>query len=190
MLLGLALMLLVLPLRWVIAVFVAAIWHELCHFLAVLLCGGAFQRVRVGVEGAVVECAPMGLCREVLSILAGPLGSLLLVCFAAWFPQVALCGFVHGLYNLIPVYPLDGGRVLRTAAFVLLPVERAENVCAIVVHSVKALAVALAVIGTFVLDLGFLPLLTAGFLLFRMKREKLLANFRDRGYNRATIVTR
>ena len=137
-----------------------------------------------------MECALMNPGRETACILAGPCGSLLLMCFAVWFPRTAVCGFIHGLYNLIPVYPLDGGRALRTVTFGLLSPEWAECICAIAAHTVKMLAVVFALVGTFALDLGLIPVMIAGVLLFHMKREKLLANFQDRGYNRATIVKR
>lgn len=184
------LMLLVLPLRWVIAVMVAAVWHELCHMIAVKLCGGTLQSVSIDTEGAVMECVPMKPFREVVCILAGPLGSILLLCFAKWFPVTALCGCCHGLYNLLPVYPLDGGRALKAIMIAYMTPKRAERICLITAYVVMALMVSLALIGAFVYDLGLFPMLLAGTVLFRMKREKLLANFGDRGYNRPTIVKR
>ena len=190
MLLSAALMLLILPLQWILAAGAAALWHELCHIIAVRLCGGTFHRVNIGDGGIVMECKPMSLEKEVLCFLAGPLGSLLLLTLATCFPKIALCGFVHGLYNLIPVYPLDGGRALQAAAFVFLPRERAETFCVGTAYVAVIAVVCLAAVGVFVWKLGVLPVLLAAILLFRINREKLLANFRDRGYNRPTIVKR
>ena len=190
MLLIAALMFLVLPPQWVFAAIVAAVWHELCHVFAVKLCKGRIQTIVVGADGAVIECMLMKPGREAVCILAGPLGRILLLSLANWLPRLALCGCFHGLYNFIPVYPLDGGRALRTLAFALLPPERAEWICTIIGSAVMILIVGVAFAGTFFMDLGALPVLLAGTLLFRMKREKLLANFRDRGYNRPTIVKR
>ena len=189
-LLSCALMLLVLPIQWVAAVLIAAFWHELCHILAVRLCGGRIYHVNIGDGGTIMESRAMTPGREVICVLAGPLGSLLLLTFVTWFPRTALCGCFQGLYNLIPVYPLDGGRALQTVVFAFLPQERAESLCTGIAYAVTALIIELAIAGTFVMDLGAFPLLLAGFLLFRMKREKLLANFRNRGYNRPTMVKR
>lgn len=50
--------------------------------------------------------------REVLCALAGPLGGFLLLFLLHSAPRIALCAFVQSVCNLIPVYPLDGGRAL------------------------------------------------------------------------------
>lgn len=183
-LLSIALMLLVLPLQWVAAALAAACWHELCHIVAVRLFGGKIGSISVGDSGAVMECGAMKPGREVVCILAGPFGSLLLLLLAKWLPRTALCGLFHGLYNLIPLFPLDGGRALRAAAFALLPYQRAEALCLFAGYAAVLLTFCLTAYGSFALKLGMYPLLVSGVLLFRLKREKLLANCRVRGYNR------
>lgn len=108
-----ALTILLLPLRWMCAAFLAAAFHEFCHILALHLCGGRIQCITIGNRGAVIHSYRMRTWKEVICILAGPLGSLLLVLFARWVPRVAICAFFHAIYNLLPIYPLDGGRAIR-----------------------------------------------------------------------------
>lgn len=51
--------------------------------------------------------------RELLCVLAGPAVSFSLLALARFFPRIAICGLVQGIYNLLPIYPLDGGKALR-----------------------------------------------------------------------------
>lgn len=108
-----ALMLLVLPLRWMLAWAVAAALHELGHLVAVCLLGGRVLEIRAGARGMVMETVPMKPWQTILATAAGPGVSLSLVLLCRWMPRTALCGLAQGLYNLLPIYPLDGGRIVR-----------------------------------------------------------------------------
>ena len=133
-----ALLLLTLPLRWLLAALFAAGIHELCHVLAVRLCGGRIFRIRVGPSGAVMETEGLSFPREMLCALAGPVGSFLLLSLGKWFPEAALCGAAQGLYNLLPVYPLDGGRALGCFLGMVLPGQAGERITGITGRAVTA----------------------------------------------------
>lgn len=98
----------------------ACIIHELGHWAMILLAGGRVQELRLTVVGAEMKLDtqyPLSYGREVAAALAGPAANLL----AAWFS--ALCGchlfaglnLCFGVLNLVPVFPLDGGRALLFA---------------------------------------------------------------------------
>lgn len=123
----LALLLLLLPLQWVFAVVFAALIHECCHCLAVFLLGENVRRIYIGGRGAVIDVAPMSGIREALCALAGPLGSFLLVALIRWMPRTAICGLIHGFYNLLPMLPFDGGRILRGVLTSILSPPMAET---------------------------------------------------------------
>lgn len=108
-----ALWLLMIPPGWGIGALLAALIHELCHFGAVLACGGKVLAVSVLPYGARMDTSPMSPGAQTVSALAGPLGSFSLLLIAQFFPEAALCGLIQGLYNLLPIYPLDGGRILQ-----------------------------------------------------------------------------
>ena len=97
----------------------AAIFHEVCHALAVHLSGGRILGMTLGGGGMVMEVARLDAKGECLCALAGPMGSLLLACLP--FPILALSGLVQGLFNLIPIMPLDGGRILGCILEMTIP---------------------------------------------------------------------
>lgn len=108
-------MVLLLPLKWLAAALAAAAVHELCHLAAVRALGGKVYSLTIGPTGAVMDASVTGRGREILAAAAGPAGSLLLLLLIRLAPRVALCGLIQGLFNLLPLYPLDGGRMLRAA---------------------------------------------------------------------------
>ena len=59
-----------------------------------------------------MECTPLSQAKRILSVLSGPMGGFLLIMIGKWFPEAALCSWILSVYNLIPVEPLDGGRIL------------------------------------------------------------------------------
>lgn len=107
-----ALLLLTLPLPWLAAAGAAAGIHEAGHLLAIRLLGAPTPKIRVGCRGAKIHTCFSDPWREFLCAAAGPAAGLLLLLAARWFPRIAVCGLVQSIYNLLPVYPLDGGRML------------------------------------------------------------------------------
>ena len=89
----------------------AALAHEWGHYLALRALGGRVDAVTVTALGAEMHIAPQSRLSyggEIGATLAGPAVNLLL-----------------GAYNLLPVLPLDGGRMLLAALYLRLPEQTA-----------------------------------------------------------------
>lgn len=124
--LHLSLFLLIVPLKWVIAVVLATLFHEFCHAFAIICSGGSVLCVDVGYFGIHMTVEPMHPAQELICAAAGPVGSLILVFLSPCFQELALCGFCHGVYNLLPLFPMDGGRCLRSILH-LIGLEKASG---------------------------------------------------------------
>ena len=107
----LAVSVLTVPLGWAISWIAAATVHELGHITAIRLLGCPIEAISVGWHGARIVTGNLDN-KEWICALAGPLCGLLPILFARCFPAFALCGFVQTAFNLLPVYPMDGGRAL------------------------------------------------------------------------------
>lgn len=165
-------MLLILPVGWVLSACTAALVHEICHILVLTCFGGRVRRICVSLRGCVIDAEPMGDLSAVLSILAGPAGSFMLVLFRAVAPQIAVCGLLQGLYNLMPVLPLDGGRVLSLILHRLCP-ERADRILDWTAAAAGAAVLLAAIYLQICRNTGMMPLMLALVFNIRLRAGKI-----------------
>ncbi|MBE6990582.1 MAG: peptidase M50 [Ruminococcaceae bacterium] len=164
-----------------VALLAAAAPHELGHW-AVLRCfGGRVSRLRItpfGAEMVIADTARISYGAELLTALAGPAANLLLALVlgaagGGWPLLYVFAGaqLVLGVFNLLPVPPLDGGRLLWLAAAWLTEPFTADRIVAAVGVLTAA---ALTAGGVLLLREGSSPflLLGAAGLLLSALREK------------------
>jgi Zn-dependent protease/predicted transcriptional regulator len=113
--------------------FASIVAHELSHAVVTRIEGGKVDRITLFIFGGVarIEDEPRSPLKELLMASAGPGMSLLLagVMYLAyvlvasrgwawwiWSPlqYLAMINLFVGVFNLLPGFPLDGGRVLRS----------------------------------------------------------------------------
>ena len=112
----------------------ACIVHELGHIAAALACGGRVERLSLTMVGAELSFSyrtPLSYGRDSLVALAGPGANLLLGGLFFWqgrhLPAVLTLGL--GVFNLLPIRPLDGGRALYLLASWAAGPAAGEAVC-------------------------------------------------------------
>lgn len=111
---------LLLPLNWLLSATAAAFIHECGHIAALKLSGVRIFEISIGAFGAKITTAPMKPIQELICAAAGPLCSLLLVLFSETAPVLAMFGLFHGIFNLLPIFPMDGGRILKAVVEIIL----------------------------------------------------------------------
>lgn len=124
----------------------AVLIHELSHIAAIKLCGGTVDEIDIrafGIRANVPELRFMSYKKEIIIAAAGPCAGILTAMGAAatadMFNINSLDYFIGvniviTAINLIPVYPLDGGRIVLSLALMLLPMR-----CAYVISYILAI---------------------------------------------------
>lgn len=117
-----------------VGLFASIVFHEMCHSLVARRYGLAMRGITLFIFGGVAEMErePASAKAEFLMAAAGPLSSFVLAGgfylssgYAGghgWPPPVvfvlawlAAINTLLALFNLVPAFPLDGGRILRSA---------------------------------------------------------------------------
>lgn len=116
-----------------IGLFVSIVFHEFCHSLVARRFGLSMRGITLFIFGGVAEMTeePPNPKTEFWMAIAGPISSVLLATSLyfvymlgerlSWHPAIysvlqylVLLNFVLAVFNLMPAFPLDGGRVLRS----------------------------------------------------------------------------
>lgn len=159
-----------------VGVFGSVLLHELGHALAARRLGIRTHHITLHPLGglASLEGAPRTPQGELQVALAGPAVNLALAALAglAWQAGAPLAGWLAAinlgmaLFNLVPAYPMDGGRVLRAVLALHLPAEDATRKTLVVGRVFGWAFVAAGLLGAWNLAL------IGAFVLFAVRSER------------------
>ena len=146
--------------------------HELAHAAVLLLLGGRIESVRLSFAQVELRTGLLSDRTELWSTAAGP--GINLLCgwlFRRWMPAFAAVSLLLALFNLLPVWPLDGGRLLRTL------LRMRWGAAGVDASQTLGLLFGLGLLGGAVFaarrwDTGVWPAVTAGALLVRLLRSR------------------
>lgn len=153
----------------------AALLHELAHYAVLHLCGvrtARFTLTGLGASLYVPELHRLSYGAELLSAAAGPLMNLLLWVLLSLTGREELTLFagaqmVLGVLNLLPVRPMDGGRILWLATAYLTEPYTADRVAAAVGLAASSALLALCLWLVLTTGSGLFLLLGALWLAYR-----------------------
>jgi Zn-dependent protease/predicted transcriptional regulator len=151
----------------VVMLFGCVVLHELGHSLVAMSFGSRVRSVTLYPVGGVagLESVPRQPLRELLMALAGPaVNAAIALALSLWrggfpgwteasaFPTNASelrdalirANVVLGIFNLLPAFPMDGGRVLRSLFALAFPYPRATSLAAAIG---QALAIGIILLG-------------------------------------------
>lgn len=167
----------------------AALLHELAHYAVLRLCGvrtARFTLTGLGASLYVPELHRLSYGAELLSAAAGPLMNLLLWVLLSLTGREELTLFagaqmVLGVLNLLPVRPMDGGRILWLATAYLTEPYTADRVAAAVGLAASSALLALCLWLVLTTGSGLFLLLGALWLAYRsLPPEVFLAKSQEK----------
>jgi Zn-dependent protease len=139
------------------AVFAAVVVHELGHAMAARRFGVPTEGIAILPIGGVARLGAAPRARaEVVIALAGPAVSLVLagvlagaaaVVGAGALAELAWINLLLAAFNLVPAFPLDGGRVLRAGLAMRVGAARATRIAGTIGRGAAIAMIAFGVLG-------------------------------------------
>ena len=142
--------------------------HESGHGIAMKVLHVPIHGICLRTSGAVIIGGFRGYGSELICALSGPLaGFLAAAVFHRLTPELAIASMCLSAGNLLPLYPLDGGRVLRAALLMHTEPAKTDQILTIVTGLTCCLLMFASCWATAVLQSGLWPIFTALLILWR-----------------------
>ncbi len=109
-----------------------ALIHELGHLIAGICLGLKVKKINIMPFGLSINFEDYSnkyIVKKIIIAIAGPLVNLLIVILGIynnWDDEIIYSNILIGMFNMIPIYPLDGGRILKYILQLKFNVKDAE----------------------------------------------------------------
>ena len=112
--------------------------HELAHLIVGILIGGKPQKMTLSIFGVSIEFYSYGKNKtfsKIIFFFIGPLINILIgiMCYKYMKDSnektlIVYTNFALGFFNLLPILPLDGGKIIKEILKVLLGFEKSNKI--------------------------------------------------------------
>lgn len=160
--------------RIILPFVLSALLHESGHYLCLRALHQPPRQVTFTLSGARMETPELSYRQEFLSALAGPAVSLLFALTLPLWPMLGGYSLCLGLFNLLPLGSLDGGRMLRCLLLLHLPQENALRIFRIVNVLTGVFLLLPGLYACIFANMGLWPLLLSGALFYKALHDALL----------------
>lgn len=137
-------------LRTYLIIMLFCILHEMAHFVVGLILNLKPEKIEImpfGLSVSFYENLNDDKIKEIFVALAGPLISLALAVLCRRI-EFVYSNIIILIFNLIPIYPLDGGRIIKGILHIIVGSEKSEylinkisNVTIIILTIISSIAV-------------------------------------------------
>lgn len=158
---------------YVVILFISVLIHEMAHSWMAIRKGWDSKKINIGLffGTAEVDLEMIPERDSIPIVAAGPISNLLLIVLGLFFfdfvpfdfqiycGEFILINFVLFLFNMIPIYPLDGGRILRDTLYLKLKNRRKSVRISAIVSLVLSTVIVIYTLFTLNLILLFFSLI-------------------------------
>ena len=156
--------------EFILYIFIAAAIHEAAHIFAYTFFGAEINCIMLlpfGISATLKNAAKLSCKKEILCAAAGPFANIILTSVIL-LPSGAIsgtenltyCSIALFLINILPVLPLDGGRILWFILLSFFSYQKAKKITDIINTVIASLILAAGII--VILEIGNISLFMIG----------------------------
>ena len=149
----------------------AMLLHECGHLLCLAAMGKELLEIRFDLFGAVIRSGPLTRREELFCALSGPAVNLISALILRNNPLLHVIHAGLLVVNMLPVYPLDGGRILSCALSCFLPFDQIRRTMHCINLAVSFCVMLVVTSFCACVSGGWLPMALCALVLLRLGRS-------------------